>query len=124
MRRKKRGFWTLIQTAGVDRGLEADCSRKTTTPDRYPTHIVEQMKELGLFGATIGRRSTAASACRRAPTPKIVDARRPSVWMALTGIFNSHLMLALAVEKIRHRRAEARTGCRASPPARCAAASR
>ena len=40
----------------------------------------------------------AASACRRATYAEIVM-RISSVWMAITGIFNSHLMLALAIEK-------------------------
>jgi len=33
--------------------------------DRYPHEVVEQMKELGLFGPT-----KAVSDCRRQPTPK------------------------------------------------------
>ena len=40
----------------------------------------------------------AGSACRPRTYAEIVM-RVSSVWMALTGIFNSHLMLALAIEK-------------------------
>jgi alkylation response protein AidB-like acyl-CoA dehydrogenase len=65
--------------------------------DRYPHHVVEQMKELGLFGATVapeygglGLPSTTYA--------KIVMSIS-SVWMSITGIFNSHLMLALAIQK-------------------------
>jgi alkylation response protein AidB-like acyl-CoA dehydrogenase len=65
--------------------------------DRYPAHLVEQMKELGLFGATIavehgglGLPSTTYS--------KIVM-RISAVWMSITGIFNTHLILAYAIER-------------------------
>ena len=65
--------------------------------DRYPTNIVEQMKELGLFGATIspeyGGMGLSASTYA-----KIVMSIS-SVWMSISGIINSHLMLALAIEK-------------------------
>ncbi len=65
--------------------------------DRYPTDIVEQMKELGLFGATIspeyGGMGLSASTYA-----KIVMSIS-SVWMSISGIINSHLMLALAIEK-------------------------
>jgi alkylation response protein AidB-like acyl-CoA dehydrogenase len=65
--------------------------------DRYPAHIVEQMKELGLFGATIspeygGLGLSAATYAR-------IVMSISSVWMSITGIINSHLMLALAIEK-------------------------
>src|ERR1700733_11754991 len=65
--------------------------------DRYPTHIVEQMKELGLFGATIGAEYGGLALPAR--TYAKIVMRIAAVWMAITGIFNSHLMLALAVEK-------------------------
>jgi len=42
-------------------------ARKFDHADEYPTEIVAQMKELGLFGATIPP-STAASVSARAPT--------------------------------------------------------
>ena len=65
--------------------------------DRYPYELVEQMKELGLFGATIspeyGGLGLPASTYAR------IVMHISSVWMSITGIFNSHLMLALAIEK-------------------------
>jgi len=65
--------------------------------DRYPQVIVEQMKELGLFGATIspeygGLGLSAATYAR-------IVMSISSVWMSITGIINSHLMLALAIQK-------------------------
>ena len=65
--------------------------------DRYPTEVVEQMKELGLFGATVSQEygGLGLSAVTYAKIVMTISA----VWMSVTGIFNSHLMLALAVEK-------------------------
>src|ERR1700754_1078485 len=65
--------------------------------DRYPHAVVEQMKELGLFGATIspdygGLGLSAATYSR-------IIMSISSVWMSVTGIINSHLMLALAIQK-------------------------
>jgi len=65
--------------------------------DIYPAAIVDEMKALGLFGATIGAEygglglsaATYAKICERVST----------VWMSLAGIFNSHLIMAAAVER-------------------------
>jgi alkylation response protein AidB-like acyl-CoA dehydrogenase len=65
--------------------------------DIWPAQMVEQMKALGLFGATIdpayGGLGLPAELYAR------IVARISEVWMSLTGIFNSHLMMALLVEK-------------------------
>jgi alkylation response protein AidB-like acyl-CoA dehydrogenase len=65
--------------------------------DVWPAQMVEQMKALGLFGATIspdyGGLGLSAELYGR------IVARISEVWMSLTGIFNSHLMMALLVEK-------------------------
>jgi alkylation response protein AidB-like acyl-CoA dehydrogenase len=65
--------------------------------DRYPAHIVEQMKELGLFGATVSPEygGLGLSATTYAKIVMTIS----SVWMSITGIINSHLMLALAIQK-------------------------
>ena len=65
--------------------------------DSYPSDMVDQMKDLGLFGATIGEQwgGLGLSASTYAKIVTMVS----EVWMALTGIFNSHLMMAAAVEK-------------------------
>jgi alkylation response protein AidB-like acyl-CoA dehydrogenase len=65
--------------------------------DRYPTHIVEQMKEFGLFGATISPEYGGLGLS--ATTYAKIIMSISSVWMSITGIINSHLMLALAIEK-------------------------
>ena len=65
--------------------------------DLYPTQIVEEMKSLGLFGATIGQEYGGLGL--PASTYAQIVMKISSYWMAITGIFNSHLMLALAIEK-------------------------
>jgi alkylation response protein AidB-like acyl-CoA dehydrogenase len=65
--------------------------------DTWPARMVEQMQALGLFGATIspeyGGLGLSAELYAR------IVARISEVWMSLTGIFNSHLMMALLVER-------------------------
>ena len=65
--------------------------------DRYPVEIVEQMKELGLFGATVGTEYGGLGL--PAVTYAKIVMSISAVWMSITGIINSHLMLALAIEK-------------------------
>ncbi len=65
--------------------------------DIWPAEIVEQMVDLGLFGATIGEEYGGLGL--PATTYAKIVARISSFWMAPTGIFNSHLIMALAVEK-------------------------
>src|SRR5712692_949746 len=65
--------------------------------DTYPAEMVEQMKALGLFGATIG--AQYGGLALPAELYARIVARISEVWMSLTGIFNSHLMMALMVER-------------------------
>ncbi|QOW21976.1 MULTISPECIES: acyl-CoA dehydrogenase family protein [Lysobacteraceae] len=65
--------------------------------DKYPHELVEDMKELGLFGATISQQYGGLG-LPAAIYAKIVI-RISSVWMAPTGIFNSHLIMASAIER-------------------------
>ena len=84
----------------IDRWVERDLKpivKEYDHADRYPEHIVEQMKELGLFGATISQ-EYGGLGLPAATYAKLVM-RISAVWMSITGIFNSHLMLALAIEK-------------------------
>lgn len=84
----------------IDRWLERDVRpvvRDYDNADSYPHDIVAQMSELGLFGATIGTEYGGLGL--PAVTYARIVMRISSVWMAITGIFNSHLMLAHAVEK-------------------------
>jgi butyryl-CoA dehydrogenase len=65
--------------------------------DKYPHALVEEMKALGLFGATIGQQYGGLG-LPASVYAKIVT-RVSSVWMAPTGIFNSHLIMAAAIER-------------------------
>ena len=64
--------------------------------DQYPQELVEDMKELGLFGALIGPEygGLGLSAKTYAKIVSLISEE----WMSLTGIFNSHLMMARIVE--------------------------
>ena len=84
----------------VDRFLEREVRpgvHELEATDTWPAEIVEKMGELGLFGATISPRygGLGLSASTYA---KIVE-RVSAVWMSLSGIFNSHLIMAAAVER-------------------------
>ena len=72
-------------------------ARRFDHADEYPEEIVAQMKELGLFGATIapeygGLGLSASTYARLVMTIA-------SVWMAPVGIFNSHLIMAACVQR-------------------------
>jgi alkylation response protein AidB-like acyl-CoA dehydrogenase len=72
-------------------------ARKYDQADEYPHEIVEQMKELGLFGATIGEAYGGLGLS--AWTYAQIVVKVASVWMAPSGIFNSHLIMAAAIER-------------------------
>ena len=86
--------------ASIDRFLERDVApyaHALEHDDIYPEDIVARMKELGLFGATI---DTAYGGLGLSTTvyARIVE-RISRVWMSVTGIFNSHLIMAAAVQR-------------------------
>jgi alkylation response protein AidB-like acyl-CoA dehydrogenase len=72
-------------------------ARKFDHADEYPHDLVEQMRELGLFGATIGTEYGGLGLS--ATTYARIVTRISTAWMAPTGIFNSHLIMAAAVER-------------------------
>ncbi|MEM9620175.1 MAG: acyl-CoA dehydrogenase family protein [Pseudomonadota bacterium] len=86
--------------AAVDKFLQRDVqpyAKALELADEYPHEIVEKMRTLGLFGATIGQQygGLGLSATTYA---KIVE-RVAAVWMSISGIFNSHLIMCAAIEK-------------------------
>jgi alkylation response protein AidB-like acyl-CoA dehydrogenase len=84
----------------VDRWIERELRpivREYDHDDRYPHHLIPQMQEMGLFGATVGTEWGGLGL--PATTYARIVMNISSVWMAITGIFNSHLMMAYAVEK-------------------------
>ena len=84
----------------IDRWVEKEVRpivKQYDHADEYPEDLVEQMKELGLFGATIGT-EFGGLGLSASVYAKIVS-RICEVWMAPTGIFNSHLIMASCVER-------------------------
>ncbi len=65
--------------------------------DIWPEKLVAEMAEMGLFGATIGQEYGGLGL--PATTYAKIVMRISSYWMAITGIFNSHLIMAAAVER-------------------------
>ena len=88
----------LLET--IDKWVENEVkpiAREYDQEDKYPHELVESMKDLGLFGATIspeyGGMGLPASVYAK------VIIKFASVWMAPSGIFNSHLIMASAIER-------------------------
>ena len=84
----------------VDRFLERDVqpfAHDLEAEDTYPQEIVDKMVDMGLFGATIGT-EYGGLGLSVSTYAKIVE-RVSTVWMSVSGIFNSHLIMAAAVER-------------------------
>ncbi|MBT3660241.1 MAG: acyl-CoA dehydrogenase [Rhodospirillaceae bacterium] len=90
---------TLILDA-VDQFLERDVRpyvRALEADDEYPQDIADKMAEMGLFGATISA-DYGGLGLPAATYSKIVE-RVSAVWMSVSGIFNSHLIMCASVER-------------------------
>lgn len=84
----------------VDKFLAKDVApyaQKLEHDDTYPEDIVERMKELGLFGAVIPE-AYGGLGLRPSTYAKIIE-RISRVWMSVSGIINSHLIMAWIVNK-------------------------
>ena len=84
----------------IDRFLERDVkpyAMELEHNDTYPEEIVGKMKELGLFGSVI-QEEYGGLGLSCSTYAKIVE-RVSRVWMSLSGIFNSHLIMASAVQR-------------------------
>ena len=84
----------------VDRFLERDVRpfvREFESEDKYPKLIADKMAELGLFGATISP-EYGGLGMSAVTYSKIVE-NVSAVWMSVSGIFNSHLIMCAAVER-------------------------
>ena len=84
----------------VDRFLERDVrpvAREFESSDTYPQPIVDRMIELGLFGATIAPEYGGLGLS--ASTYATIIERICTVWMSVSGIVNSHLIMAAAVQR-------------------------
>ena len=84
----------------IQKWLERDVRPKVKDlehADEYPHEMVEQMKAFGLFGATIAEEYGGLGL--PASTYANIVTAISAVWMSLTGIFNSHLIMANAVQR-------------------------
>ncbi len=81
--------WLEKKVAPVAMQLEHD--------DEWPADLVGDMTELGLFGALISPEYGGLGLS--ASTYSKIVTRISEEWMSLTGIFNSHLMMSLVVQK-------------------------
>lgn len=84
----------------IDRWMERDMRPVVMHHDHndiWPAELVKQMTDMGLFGATIGQEYGGLGL--PATTYSKIVTRISSYWMAITGILNSHLIMAAAVER-------------------------
>ena len=84
----------------IDQFLERDVRpvvRELEANDVYPQEIVDQLIQLGLFGATIAPEYGGLGLSARTYA-KIIE-RISAVWMSVSGFFNSHLIMAAAVQR-------------------------
>jgi alkylation response protein AidB-like acyl-CoA dehydrogenase len=65
--------------------------------DTYPSEIVEKMKEMGLFGCMIATEYGGLGL--NAEVYASIVERMSAIWMSLSGIINSHLIMAMAVQR-------------------------
>jgi alkylation response protein AidB-like acyl-CoA dehydrogenase len=85
----------------VERFLARDVApyaQKLEAEDSYPEDIVARMKELGLFGAVIPS-EYGGLGLPPSTYVKIIE-RIARVWMSVSGIINSHLIMAHIVAKM------------------------
>ena len=88
----------LLET--IDKWVENEVkpiAREYDQEDKYPHELVESMKDLGLFGATISPEYGGMGLPATVYAKVIIKVA--SVWMAPSGIFNSHLIMASAIER-------------------------
>ena len=84
----------------LDRFLETEVKphvRQLEHDDIYPTEIVEKMKALGLFGCIIDT-EYGGLGLSTSTYAKIIS-RIAETWMSLSGVINSHLIMASIVQR-------------------------
>ena len=99
--RQERAEQERLILEAVDKFLAkevAPVAQKLEHDDTYPEEIVARMKELGLFGCIIPQEYGGLGL---APSTyaKVIE-RISRVWMSVSGIINSHLIMARIVDKM------------------------
>ncbi|PCC98591.1 acyl-CoA dehydrogenase family protein [Halopseudomonas pelagia] len=90
----------VMMLDALDRFLETQVKhqvRQLEHDDEYPHEIVEMMKEMGLFGCIIDQ-EYGGLGMSTSTYAKIVE-RISTTWMSLSGIINSHLIMASAIQR-------------------------
>ena len=85
---------------GIRRWLDRDVAPHVMAlehADEYPEDLVAQMREMGLFGCTIPE-EYGGLGMRPSTYAKVIETIS-TVWMSLTGIINSHLIMAFIVQR-------------------------
>ena len=77
--------------------------------DEYPQEIVDGMKEMGLFGLTIPEEYGGLG--ESLLTYALVVEQIARGWMSVSGVINTHFIVALHAAPARHRRSRRRTTC-------------
>ena len=89
-----------IILTSIDKFLDAEVRphvRKLEHDDVYPIEMVEKMKQLGLFGALIAPEHGGLG-LSTTTYARIIE-RVSAVWMSVSGILNSHVIMASAVQR-------------------------
>ena len=84
----------------LDKFIEAEVkphAHRLEIADEYPHEIVEKMKQMGLFGCIIDT-EYGGFGLSTSTYAKIVE-RLATVWMSLSGIVNSHLIMSMCVQR-------------------------
>jgi alkylation response protein AidB-like acyl-CoA dehydrogenase len=84
----------------VQRFVERDVrpvARALESADAYPAAIADKLAELGVFGATIAPEHGGLGLS--AVTYARMVERVSAAWMSVAGLFNSHLIMATAIER-------------------------
>ncbi len=84
----------------VDRFLEHDVKpfvHDLDARDEYPQEIADKAAAMGLFGATIPTQYGGLGLS--AQTYSKIVAKTAEVWISVSGLFNSHLIMAAAIER-------------------------
>jgi alkylation response protein AidB-like acyl-CoA dehydrogenase len=84
----------------VDKFLQTEVRphvRALERDDVYPQEIVERMKAMGLFGCLIAE-DYGGLGLSTTTYAKIIE-RMSAVWMSISGIVNSHLIMAMVVQR-------------------------
>jgi alkylation response protein AidB-like acyl-CoA dehydrogenase len=84
----------------VDKFLEVEVKPHVQAlehDDVYPSEIVEKMKDMGLFGCIIAP-EYGGLGLSTSTYAKIIE-RMSAVWMSISGIVNSHLIMAMVVQR-------------------------